>query len=440
MKSVSSTPAISIACWRACDRRRPTTAPIDVVAEYDSDTKTAALYLGGNALDIATILHGSAMAGWQMEHGDGRLQVWADWAHDTLMQVRTEIDLRNLVMTTPQPITVRAKQTDRPARGLRPRRVRRALAANRKRLDDGSGRRRHIAAGRAVEQREYTCGQNRRRRQRTGDVRDRRRQSRHRRAGQRGDAHRRAAGSVAALVVRSRSGRRRAFLRAALRRACRISTWPPRSRAARGIRSTRFPASPASPVRCSAIRIRSRSRCRRNRRSASTCRKCSGSRSNFPTSPATSPFIAATTSWRIETDALDFEGAKYGGQLRGSVDLHDDGSKPSVDAYADRDARAGRGLAPVLADQLDAAEHGAFSRSRHRVRPNGRAAARCFTAIWPTGRSAKTPAVSRRARKSTTCDFPYLPDWPAAEHLRATARFRQHQPSTSRRPPRRRWA
>src|SRR5262249_28518569 len=40
------------------------------------------------------------------------------------------------------------------------------------------------------------------------------------------------------------------------------------------------------------------------------------------------------SSWRLETDALAFEGTGYGGELRGALDLPDAGGRPLIDAYA----------------------------------------------------------------------------------------------------------
>src|SRR6202007_672357 len=40
------------------------------------------------------------------------------------------------------------------------------------------------------------------------------------------------------------------------------------------------------------------------------------------------------SAWRVETESLLFEGDRYGGELRGSLDVPDAGGRPSVDAYA----------------------------------------------------------------------------------------------------------
>ncbi len=131
-------------------------------------------------------------------------------------------------------------------------------------------------------------------------------------------------------------------------------------------------------------------------------------------------------AWRIETDALHFEGSTpgkdYGGELRGSVDIEDNGSRPVLDIAAlvtHGEVQASHLFWPVnvmppsavnwLDRGLDAG---------HIV--GGRAVFRGDLDDWPfrdnTGRFEAVAEIDDlRVR--------YLNDWPAAEHVHANIDF-----------------
>jgi uncharacterized protein (TIGR02099 family) len=398
-----------------------TTSPIDVVADYDSGTKDGRAYLGGNALDIATILHGSAVAGWQMEHGDGRLQVWADWTHDTLMQVRTEIDLRDLVISTPQPISVGAKQAVVPHVGF----DRVAFGARWKRTASG-----------------WTAD--------LGDILISRQGVPSNSASIHVDKIDGAADAPATYVVDAANLDIAAPASVAMLTDALPEVW----------RHWLYEADPVGDVRSLVLRYASMQDfdvaasfiggAWHSVDAIPGVNSFAGSLLGDQDSLALtlapkSPFGLDTPkvfrrplefsnfagdiavyrvdqAWRIETDALDFEGAKYGGQLRGSVDLHDDGSKPSVDAYAD--VTHGQVEASHLFWPINSMPPNTVSFLDRAIESgrlvSGRAVFHGDLADWPfrenTGRFEARADVD-------DVRFPYLTDWPAAERLKAIATF-----------------
>ena len=131
---------------------------------------------------------------------------------------------------------------------------------------------------------------------------------------------------------------------------------------------------------------------------------------------------AARAGWRVETDAIAFEGARYGGELRGAIELHDDGARPLLDVYAaitHADVAASHlfwpvnALSPQGVSYLDhALDAGAVV--------NARAVFRGELADWPFRNS--TGRFEARA-EIEDARLVYLHDWPAAEHIRAVADF-----------------
>jgi uncharacterized protein (TIGR02099 family) len=79
-------------------------APIDAVFEYDEAERSGELYLGGGKLDLVAVLRGYPLAGLRIERGSGQVRVWAWWEQDRLAAAETEVDLHDLVLSTATPI------------------------------------------------------------------------------------------------------------------------------------------------------------------------------------------------------------------------------------------------------------------------------------------------------------------------------------------------
>ncbi len=397
------------------------TAPIDAIAEYDSGKKDGRLYLGGAALDIAGMVRGTPLAGWQLERGEGRVQAWAEWTREQLAQVRIEVDVRNVVLTTPQPISVSTKQAivprtafDRIAFGARWQRTAHGWNAD---VGDFAVARQGIAAPVAnihVEKIE-------------------------------GDDPNRPTVQIVADNVELAAPASLAMLSDALPEA-----W----------RQWLYEADPVGDVRRFVLRyvdgkdfdvqgdvsgVAWHSVGAIPGVSALTASLLGDQDSLALSLPAKTPFGFDTPKvfrqpfqfssfagdvaiyrgedlWRIETDAIDFDGSNFGGQLRGAVDLHDDGSKPSLDVSAvvtHAQVQASHlfwpinSMPPPTINFLDRAiESGQVTL--------GRAVFHGDLADWPF--RAFTGRFEARADIDDV-RFPFLPDWPAAERLHANADF-----------------
>jgi uncharacterized protein (TIGR02099 family) len=128
------------------------------------------------------------------------------------------------------------------------------------------------------------------------------------------------------------------------------------------------------------------------------------------------------TGWRLETDAIAFEGAGYGGELRGAVDLHDDGSRPAVDVYATvthAEVPASHLFWPISVMPPAAVTWLDRGLASGRI-VSGRAALHGDLADWPFQNLA-----GRFEARAEIDDMRliYLPDWPAAERIRCVADF-----------------
>ncbi|WP_266169371.1 YhdP family protein [Dyella subtropica] len=133
-------------------------------------------------------------------------------------------------------------------------------------------------------------------------------------------------------------------------------------------------------------------------------------------------FWHADGDWHIGIDALDFEGAGYGGQARGDIALHDGGGRPFLDLYvalshADMDAAKLfwpiDSMSPSAVDWLDRAlVAGKIDDAAVVVRGD--------LADWPflhnEGRFEARAAIS-----NLTLD--YGKNWPRAEGVNAIANF-----------------
>ncbi|MEO5622495.1 MAG: YhdP family protein [Dokdonella sp.] len=126
-------------------------------------------------------------------------------------------------------------------------------------------------------------------------------------------------------------------------------------------------------------------------------------------------------AWRLETDRIGFEGEGYGGELRGTVDLHG-GQRPFVDMYAalsHADVVAAKLFWPTLTMPPKAIEW--LDRALvagHLI--DGRIALRGDLADWPFhDRSGRM--VARAGIADMTLDYDH--EWPRAEKIDARVTF-----------------
>ncbi len=396
-------------------------SPLDVVIEYDSSTHNGQMYVGGQTLDVAAITHGYAWKGLRIEHGGGRVQLWTWWRRDRLQRARTEFDLTDVVLTAVTPIVLDSKRSIVPRVGF----DRIAFAARWQRGDGGW----------------------------SADVADLV-------LAQQGTA----AAPASIHVDKVRDPATSVPVWTLSLEAVRLS--PPASVAMLGDalpaawRRWLYMADPVGTVRAATLRYAGSDDFDLAADFTTTAwhavdtlpgatavtGSLLGDADGFSLHlPANTPFgfdaphvfrqplefsrfagdIAAwrgDDGWRIGTDALDFEGAGYGGQLRGTLRLHDDGSPPALAAYAVIDhgeVPAAKLFWPINIVRPDAVAWLDRALASGRIAA-GRAVFRGDLADWPFINFAGR--FEARAELEDT-RLVYLPDWPAAEHVRAVADF-----------------
>lgn len=403
---------------RCADRHSP---PVDVVLDYDSATHDGEAYLGGQALDLAAIARGYAPAGVQLERGNGLVQVWTWWQRDRLVRARAEVDLADVVLASAAPIVLDDK------RKIVPRVAFDRIAFGARWQHDASGWQADIAdltltrQGLAAPAASIHVEKNRE-------------------AGAQASSY---AVHVAALGLLPPASI--AMLSDAL---------PP------ALRRWLYMADPVGTLREASLRFDSAQNFDLAADfdalawhavdalpgATSVSGNLLGDADGFALHlPAHTAFgfdepkifrqplefsefagdVAAWRGdggWRIGTDALDFIGAGFGGQLRGAVKLHDDGSRPALDLYAvidDGQVPAAKRfwpiniIPPAAVSWLDRALAGGQISA-------GRAVFHGDLTDWPFNNLAGR--FEARAQ-ITDMRLNYLPDWPAAEQVNAGVDF-----------------
>jgi uncharacterized protein (TIGR02099 family) len=107
--------------------------PIDVVLEYNSSDHSGRGYFGGNGLDLPNLQRGYPFMGLVANRGKGRVQVWATLRGNELDEARAEVDLTDLVLTTSTSIALDANRDIVPHIGI----DRVTFGARWRREDDG---------------------------------------------------------------------------------------------------------------------------------------------------------------------------------------------------------------------------------------------------------------------------------------------------------------
>jgi len=93
-------------------------APVNAVVEYDRGRRDGRAYLGGAEIDLAAVLRNYPLNGLVVDHGGGKLQVWACLKGGEVSEVRAEVDLANLVLTTRTSIALDDKHDFLPHVGI----------------------------------------------------------------------------------------------------------------------------------------------------------------------------------------------------------------------------------------------------------------------------------------------------------------------------------
>lgn len=399
----------------------PAAVPVDIVIRYDSATRQAQLYAGGTNLRLPGIARDAGFAGLQLERGDGRVQVWGWWRNGRLMRARAEVDLADVVMATSTPIKLDAQRHIAPRVGF----DRLAFAA--RWLRTPSGWRADVDNLVMMQQ-----------------------------------------GLPAAPATIGLEKLNATAERSAPQFSLGVDDLNMAAPAAVAMLSDAWPASwrrwlymadPQGRLDTARLRYTSRQDFDLSARfdsvawhaldklpgvsnlSASLLGDPEAFSLRLPPNAAfgvTAPQmfrqplefsqfsgdIAAyrtDASWRLETDAVDFVGAGYQGQLRGAIAFPDDHTRPFLDAYAvvTRGAVSASHLfwpinvmPPPAVSWLD--------RALAAGQVRGRAVVRGDLADWPfrnaSGRFHAHAEVS-------DARIVYLPDWPAAEQVRASADF-----------------
>ncbi|MEP6938814.1 MAG: YhdP family protein, partial [Rudaea sp.] len=74
--------------------------PIDVVIDYDSGTHAGHIYLGGQGLDLAALSRNAAVSGLLINRGNGNLRLWLTLSGGEVTETRIEAELADIVLTT----------------------------------------------------------------------------------------------------------------------------------------------------------------------------------------------------------------------------------------------------------------------------------------------------------------------------------------------------
>lgn len=411
--------------------------PVDVVVEYDSDARSGQAYLGGKNLDLAELLHDFPVTGTNVLSGAGRVQLWTTWRNDRLDSARAEVDLNGVVLEAAQPVVVNDKNAiaprsafDRIAFGARWQRDENGWSGD---IADLIVDRQGIASPPARFHAEHHNGD-----------------------------------SESALGYTATG--ERVELNTLVAVAILSDACPP------ALRSWLYAANPDGIVENAALRIDSAndydvtadlddlswhpvgnipgldglSGKLLGDQDAITLNlpsrrpfgiemphvfrhqlqfsQFSGTIAAYriDASPATKKAegaeISTRPSWRVETDSLTFEGDRYGGELRGGAEIHDDGSRPALDVYAvvtHAEVPASHLFWPLPTMPRPAMAWLDRALDSGHVTA-GRAVFRGDLADWPfrnfAGRFEARADIDDLRLK-------YLNDWPVAEHVHALADF-----------------
>lgn len=396
-------------------------APVDTVIEYDSELDSGTAYIGGNSLDLAAIMRGFPVLGATIVRGTGRVQLWGHWHANEPIDARLEVGLNDLLLEAQTPIELDDKRRLAPrvnfneiAFGARWTRTQHGWSAD---LADLKLERQEIALAPAFAHVEKQVD--------GGDDSA---------AGytvQLQDIDVAAPATLAMLAEGVPSAWRRwlylgnpegAVRSASLRWnsandfdiAANVAGlgWRAVDKmpGARGVSGVVLGDEQAMTVDLPA-------------RSALSVYEPSVFRHPFDFSELSGTLAAyrTETTLRVETDALVFEGEGYGGELTGAMDVPDAGGRPLIDAYAIvRHATVPSAHLFWPINVMPPATVAWLDRGLESGRVSGRAVIHGDLAEWPF-RTLGGRFEARAEVEDLT--LKYLPDWPVAEHVHASADF-----------------
>ncbi len=93
-------------------------SPLNVVIEYNSDDHTGRAFVGAQNLDLAALLHAYPVKGLTIDSGKGRVQAWAWFSDMQINQARAEIDVSDIGLTTQTAIELDGKRDIAPHIGI----------------------------------------------------------------------------------------------------------------------------------------------------------------------------------------------------------------------------------------------------------------------------------------------------------------------------------
>ena len=402
-------------------------APVNTVVEYDRGKRDGSAYLGGADIDLAAVLRNYPLAGLVVDHGGGKLQVWAWLKAGEVSEVRAEVDLANLVLTTHTSIKLDDKRDFLPHVGI----DRLAFGARWRREEDGFSA--DVAELKIVRQSEPLAPA----------------ELHLRRSYPAGDyyatpEHTIAIGALdlgtvasAAMLVDTLPVDLRRWLYAGnpsgtlARAMLRFADATDFDAAAQldGLAAHAFGKIPgASGVsgQLFADQDAITFDLPQHNAFALLLPKVFREPLSFAEFHGSVSAYHADDAWRIETGALQFEntmpGKSYGGELRGAADLFDAGGKPALDVAAvvnHADVGAAKRFWPLGVMSPHAIEWLDRALDAGQV-TGGRAVFRGNLADWPFRNNA-----GRFEASADVADlrFRYLGDWPAIEHAHALVDF-----------------